>query len=117
MLSAEDAEACISVEFNPVRVGFSGGKDVWTRDVLNLGVSPARLVAKTRQRFELAGGVVRESCALQEVWVHPNGVNLRTSGGEVTAELMLDCMGNASPVVRQIRFAKTPDGVCLVVGR
>ena len=29
-----------------VRIGFHGGKDVWTTDVLNIGVSPARLVEK-----------------------------------------------------------------------
>ncbi|CAM9852808.1 unnamed protein product [Ectocarpus fasciculatus] len=35
---------------------------------------------------------------------------------EVTSRLVLDCMGNASPMVRQIRWGKKPEGVCLVVG-
>jgi lycopene cyclase CruP len=34
------------VEFNPVRIGFHGGADVWTKDVLNIGVSPAKLIEK-----------------------------------------------------------------------
>lgn len=45
LLSESEAEAVIAVEFNPVRVGFHGGADVWTRDVLNLGVKPDKLIA------------------------------------------------------------------------
>ena len=32
-----------------VRAGFHGGADVWTRDVLNLGVRPDKLIAKVGQ--------------------------------------------------------------------
>lgn len=46
--TAEEAEACISSEFNPVRAGFRGGPDVWTRDVLNLGVRPDKIIATAR---------------------------------------------------------------------
>lgn len=40
-----------SLQFNPVRVGFAwqGGTEVWTRDVLNLGVSPDKWVQRTAQ--------------------------------------------------------------------
>lgn len=31
-----------------VRAGFHGGEDVWTQDVLNLGVRPDKLIAKVR---------------------------------------------------------------------
>ena len=48
MATAEEAEECISSEFNPVRAGFRGSPDVWTRDVLNLGVRPDRIIAKVR---------------------------------------------------------------------
>ena len=34
----------------------------------------------------------------------------------ITAKLVLDCMGNASPISRQQRYGKKPDGVCAVVG-
>lgn len=156
MLSQADAEACISVEFNPVRVGFDGGSDLWTQDVLNLGVSPARLVAAARARFEAAGGVVLEQTPLAGMVVHRNGVALQLAGGSsaggtsgssaaasssssstaaaaapatrsqeqqqpqqpqvLTARLVLDAMGHASPVVQQVRWGQKPDGVCLVVG-
>jgi hypothetical protein len=45
VLTREEADSCISVEFNPVRAGFAGGRDVWTRDVLNLGVSPSGVIS------------------------------------------------------------------------
>ena len=49
LLTREEAEECIGIEFNPVRAGFHGGQDVWTRDVLNLGVRPDRAIAKVLQ--------------------------------------------------------------------
>ena len=38
------------------------------------------------------------------------------NGRPLVGRLLLDVMGNASPVVRQIRWGQHPDGVCLVVG-
>jgi hypothetical protein len=49
VLTASEAESVIALEFNPVRVGFHGGPDVWTRDVLNLGVKPDKLIALVRR--------------------------------------------------------------------
>lgn len=48
LLTTEEANECISIEFNPVRAGFHGSHDhdVWTQDVLNLGVKPDKLIAK-----------------------------------------------------------------------
>ena len=47
LLTNEEVEECISIEFNPVRAGFHGSsQEVWTRDVLNLGVKPDMLIAK-----------------------------------------------------------------------
>lgn len=34
----------------------------------------------------------------------------------ITARLVVDCMGHFSPIVRQQRWGRKPDGVCLVVG-
>jgi len=129
VLSENDAEECISVEFNPVRVGFHGGsKDIYVRDVLNLGVSPAKLVELARRQFESRGGLVIERKTLENVIIHPNGVQIRLRSGKkgdppsepataaVAAKLLVDCMGNRSPIVRQARHGQKPDGVCLVVG-
>lgn len=46
ILEADEAEQCVSSEFNPVRAGFHGGQDVWTENVLNLGVRPDWLIDK-----------------------------------------------------------------------
>ena len=48
LLTSEEAGECISIEFNPVRAGFHGSHDydVWTEDVLNLGVKPDKLIDK-----------------------------------------------------------------------
>ena len=50
LLTTEEVEDCISITFNPVRAGFHGSQDVWTRDVLNLGVKPDKLIAKVGLR-------------------------------------------------------------------
>ena len=34
----------------------------------------------------------------------------------MSGRLLIDCMGNFSPIVRQARWGQRPDGVCLVVG-
>ena len=49
LVSKSDAEECVTSEFNPVRAGFYGGTDVWTRDVLNLGVRPDKIIEKVSQ--------------------------------------------------------------------
>ena len=93
---------------------------------------------QVKQRFEAAGGTVLEFTGAQGVAVHPNGVSLdiptaasqetaqaKGSNGTqqqpetddgVTGRLLIDCMGNFSPIVRQARWGQRPDGVCLVVG-
>lgn len=88
-----------------------GGEDVWTTNVLNLGVRPDKLIETVKQRFEAAGGVVIDEQAAQGAVVHPDGVSLTLPGDEsaertqATCRLLLDCMGHASPIVRQVRCA------------
>lgn len=118
VLTADEAEDCISIEFNPVRACFGeDGEDVTVRDVLNLGVSPKKLIDRAKENFEKLGGVIFENSPLKEAWVYKNGVSVvMQSGQTVTGRLLVDAMGNNSPVVRQVRHGKKPDGVCLVVG-
>jgi flavin-dependent dehydrogenase len=129
VLSREQAMACVTIEFNPIRAGFAGFADIATDDVLNLGVSPRKLIATVLDNYRAAGGVVLETCELENVWVHPNGVQVRFREGSsvkseqqgreqmaIASKLFVDSMGNGSPIVRQIRHASKPDGVCMVVG-
>lgn len=46
LLSASEADECVTSEFNPVRAGFYSGQDVWTENVLNIGVRPDKIIAR-----------------------------------------------------------------------
>lgn len=129
VLGKDQLEDAVAIEFNPVRCSFHGtGQETLIEDVLNLGVSPKKLVEAAKQSFVQAGGVVLENTALSGVEVFDDCARLNVGGGEerngslnldaepIHARLVLDCMGNASPIARQMRKGKKPDGVCLVVG-
>jgi len=57
-----------------------------------------------RHKFEVAGGKVFERTVAQGVRVHPDGVALQLQADQhdVTGQLLIDCMGNFSPIVRQV---------------
>ena len=122
VLSQEEVDDSVTVEFNPIKAGFYGYEDVSTVDVLNVGVSPKTLIGHVRNAYEACGGLVVEQSRLDAIWVHPNGVSLRfqdsTNGNRMAlaGKLFIDSMGNQSPIVKQLRHGKKPDGVCLVVG-
>ncbi len=63
-----------------------------------------RNVLQMRHKFEAAGGKVFERTVAQGVRVHPNGVALQLQADQqdVTGQLLIDCMGNFSPIVRQV---------------
>jgi lycopene cyclase CruP len=102
-----------------------GGDPLWTRDVLNLGVKPDILVAAAAERFRKAGGIVLDCTSASGAVVHPDGVSMAVSGGQldgddperkdVTCKLLLDSMGHSSPIVRQARCAPTVDCLALLV--
>ena len=50
LLTSSELESAIATEYNPSRIGFKGGKDIWVRDVLNLGVSPIILLDLFKQK-------------------------------------------------------------------
>lgn len=115
LLNEAELETAIATEFNPVRVSFQGGDDIWVKDVLNTGVDPVYLLETLKSRFLEFGGKLIENTPFESVTVHPNGVSVK-AGELINARLMLDAMGHFSPVVRQARQHQKPDGVCLVVG-
>jgi len=85
-------------------------------------VSPKLIIESAKAEFEAAGGVVLEQTALKGITVHSDAAEVNVFAASnadpktITTNLVLDCMGNFSPVVKQIREGQTPDGVCLVVG-
>ncbi|MGI0485986.1 FAD-dependent oxidoreductase [Pantanalinema rosaneae CENA516] len=116
LLTAAELDQAIATEYNPARISFLGGSDLWVRDVLNIGVDPVYLLETLKQRFLTQGGQLFEQMAFTGAIVHPNGVEIQTEQQSFPTRLLLDAMGHFSPIVRQSRQGKRPDAVCLVVG-
>ncbi|KAG8047242.1 hypothetical protein GUJ93_ZPchr0008g12539 [Zizania palustris] len=117
ILSEEEIEQIISSDFNPNRCGFESKGEIWVENILNLGISPAKLVEIMKERFISSGGTVFEGKSLSSISVHDDLAVLKLSDGDsLPCRLVVDAMGNFSPIVRQIRSGRKPDGVCLVVG-
>ncbi|BAY40733.1 hypothetical protein NIES2111_51200 [Nostoc sp. NIES-2111] len=113
LLTEEELEKAIATEYNPARVKFKDGGEVWVKNVLNIGVDPVYLLATLKQKFLEAGGQLFEHTPFNEVIVHPDGVIVNH---QFTAKLLIDAMGNISPITKQARQGKKPDALCLVVG-
>ncbi|MBC8121343.1 MAG: FAD-binding oxidoreductase [Gemmatimonadaceae bacterium] len=120
LLSPTELEAVIASEYPATQVRFSGSGQYRIPDVLNIGVDPVSLLARLLERFRTEGGVLLEQTDFLQSTIHPQGVavTVRGEGGEryLRARLLIDGMGQFSPIVRQLRRGGRPDGVCLVVG-
>ncbi|XP_019434098.1 PREDICTED: uncharacterized protein LOC109340810 isoform X1 [Lupinus angustifolius] len=117
VLEEDDIERVTSVKCNPNRCGFERKGDIWVKDILNLGVSPVKLIEIVKERFISLGGEIFEGRSVSGIDVYEDVAVLKLSGDKIlTSRLIVDAMGNFSPVVKQIRSGRKPDGVCLVVG-
>ncbi|MCC5639388.1 FAD-binding oxidoreductase [Nostoc sp. CHAB 5844] len=113
LLTNEELEKAIATQYNPARVSFHGGTEVWVENVLNIGVDPVYLLATLKTKFLTAGGQLLENTPFTEAVVHPNGVIVNN---QFKAKLLIDAMGHLSPITQQARRGKKPDALCLVVG-
>ncbi|GAX85016.1 hypothetical protein CEUSTIGMA_g12437.t1 [Chlamydomonas eustigma] len=77
LLSEAELEAAIASEFNPIRVGFKGGPELWVEDCLNLGVSPKKLLESVKNKFLEAGGQLLEGIDFKGAEVYADGVALK----------------------------------------
>ena len=116
LLTPDQLEQAIVTEYNPARLGFHKGSELWVKDVLNVGVDPVFLLEALKAKFLAAGGHLVEQAAFESATLHPNGVSVQAGSGCFRARLLLDAMGHFSPIVRQARQGQSPDAVCLVVG-
>ncbi|MDJ1184223.1 FAD-dependent oxidoreductase [Roseofilum casamattae] len=116
MLTEEQLDRAIASEYNPARISFPGGEDIWVKDILNIGVDPVFLLETLKQRFLEAGGVLLENTPFEGATVYRDGIIVNAGKTEIQARLLLDAMGHFSPISRQARGGKKPDAVCLVVG-
>ncbi|MEH2284338.1 MAG: FAD-binding oxidoreductase [Nostoc sp.] len=113
LLTEEELESAIATQYNPARVSFAGGTEVWVEDVLNIGVDPVYLLATLKTRFLATGGKLLENTPFTEAVVHPDGVIVNN---QFKTRLLIDAMGHFSPITQQARQGKKPDALCLVVG-
>ena len=116
LLSEAELERAIATEYNPARVYFDGGEDIWVRDVLNIGVDPVYLLETLKQGFLKAGGELLEKTPFSSAQVAPDGVLVTAGDKTIATRLLVDTMGHFSPIVQQARQGESPDAVCLVVG-
>ncbi|MFW6316233.1 MAG: FAD-binding oxidoreductase [Cyanobacteriota bacterium] len=116
LLTEEELESAIASGYNPGRVAFHQGIELWVKDVLNLGVDPVILLDCFKQKFLNLGGTLLENTAFVRATVHPNGVSLQTNETQLTTRLLVDAMGHFSPIVKQARGGEKPEGTCVVVG-
>lgn len=116
LLTEAELENAIATEYNPARIKFAGGDDLWVRDVLNVGVDPVYLLDRLKQVFLAAGGDLLEQTPFSKALVAPDGVRVTAGEKILTTRLLIDTMGHFSPIVQQARQGETPDAVCLVVG-
>ncbi|MGH2413562.1 MAG: FAD-binding oxidoreductase, partial [Microcystaceae cyanobacterium] len=77
LLSASELEQAIATEYNPARVSFFQGHEVWVRDVLNIGVDPIFLLETLKSKFQEAGGTLLENTPFNSATVHPDGVLIK----------------------------------------
>lgn len=115
LLTPDELEEAIATEYNPARIAFHGGVELWVNGVLNIGVDPVYLLDRLKTKFLKAGGQLFEHTAFESATVHPNGVQVNAGDG-FTARLLIDAMGHFSPIAQQARGGEKPDAVCMVVG-
>lgn len=113
LLTSEELEQTIATEYNPARVSFLEGTEVWVQNVLNIGVNPIYLLETLKQRFLTAGGKLFENTPFTDAVVHPDGVMVNN---QFKTKLLIDAMGHMSPITQQARQGQKPDALCLVVG-
>eukprot|EP00956_Cyclotella_meneghiniana_P043740 scaffold285663_cov139-Cyclotella_meneghiniana.AAC.2 len=134
VLTKEDIDEAVTTEFPGCRAGFKNkevsplkggyfdngiGYECVTPNVLNLGIAPAILIENVARRFKEKGGIILEKSPLKGVVISDSlgaAIDMGDDNEPITSRLILDCMGNGSPITRQQRYGLKPDGVCAVVG-
>jgi len=141
LITLDEVEEVITTEFPGCRSGFKNsevtplkgsyldnkiGYECFTPNVLNLGISPQRLLEIVSKRFIDIGGIIIDESFVKGVVVSEQkgvALDIQPQKGEKdqekvikTSRLLLDCMGNASPITRQVRKNTKADGICIVMG-
>jgi lycopene cyclase CruP len=116
LLTETELEIAIATEYNPARVSFKEGQEVWIEDVLNIGVDPVYLLEILKSKFIEAGGSLLENTTFKSATVHPDGILIEAGTIQLKTRLLIDAMGHFSPIIKQARKNTKPKAVCIVVG-
>ena len=116
ILTPAELENAIATEYNPARIGFAGGKDIWVKNILNIGVDPVYLLETLKNKFIAAGGKLLENTPFNSATIYHNNVLVEAGKNQLTTRLLIDAMGHFSPIAKQARQGKKPDAICVVVG-
>ena len=116
LLNQKELDRAIATEYNLARISFFQGYELWVKDVLNLGVDPIYLLETLKTKFLHFGGTLLENTPFTEAVVHPNGVLVKAGEKTLKTRLLIDAMGNFSPIAAMARIETKPEGVCVVVG-
>jgi lycopene cyclase CruP len=79
LLSEVELKTAIATEYNPARLSFTHGADIWVKDVLNIGVDPVYLLETLKTKFLESGGILLENTAYQSAIIHPDGVEVNVT--------------------------------------
>ncbi|NJO44035.1 MAG: FAD-binding oxidoreductase, partial [Cyanobacteria bacterium RU_5_0] len=80
LLTEAELERSIATQYNPARICFHKGIELWVEDVLNIGVDPVFLLDTLKTKFLASGGQLVEQTGFEGAIVHPNGVNVLFKG-------------------------------------
>ena len=116
ILTEVELETAIASEYNPARIGFSGGQDIWVKDILNIGVDPVYLLETLKNKFITAGGTLLENTPFTSATIYQNNVLIKAENKQLSTRLLIDAMGHFSPIAKQARKGVKPDAICVVVG-
>ena len=116
ILTPAELENAIATEYNPARIGFAGGQDIWVKNILNIGVDPVYLLETLKNKFIAAGGRLLENTSFKSATIYHNNVLVEAGKNRLTTRLLIDAMGHFSPITKQARQGKKPDAICMVVG-
>ncbi|MEM9274682.1 MAG: FAD-dependent oxidoreductase [Cyanobacteria bacterium P01_F01_bin.143] len=116
ILTEAELETAIASEYNPARIGFSGGQDIWVKDILNIGVDPVYLLETLKNKFITAGGTLLENTPFTSATIYQNNILIKAENRQLSTRLLIDAMGHFSPIAKQARKGIKPDAICVVVG-
>jgi len=93
-----------------------------TPTVLNIAIDSERLLALCGEKLRAAGGDIWDETEFEQATIAQDGVWLRShhlpsqTPRQATGRLLVDAMGTASPIARQLNGTRAFDSVCPTVG-